>query len=73
MLQMLLPGTAVVYYGDELGMEDALIRWDETKDPKAINAGKLRYHLASRDGCRTPMQWDDSINAGKLTYSAIRN
>ncbi|XP_065216216.1 maltase 2-like [Planococcus citri] len=67
MLQMLLPGTAVVYYGDELGMEDALIRWDETKDPKAINAGKLRYHLASRDGCRTPMQWDDTINAGFTT------
>lgn len=68
MLQMLLPGTAIVYNGDELGMEDTLIRWDETKDTKALTAGKLRYHLVSRDGCRTPMQWDDSINAGFTTY-----
>lgn len=64
MLQMLLPGTAIVYNGDELGMEDTIIRWSETVDPRALNAGKLRYHLVSRDGCRTPMQWNDKLNAG---------
>lgn len=73
MLQMLLPGTAIVYNGDEIGMEDTLIRWDETKDPRALNAGPLRYHLTSRDGCRTPMQWDDTLNSGKLWNLHVKN
>ncbi|XKL60458.1 hypothetical protein PGB90_007515 [Kerria lacca] len=64
MLQMLLPGTAIVYNGDELGMEDTFIRWDQTVDPKALNAGPLKYQEFSRDGCRTPFQWDDTENSG---------
>lgn len=65
MLQLLLPGTAIVYNGDEVGMEDTFIRWDETVDPRAINAGPLKYIERSRDGCRTPFQWDNTENAGK--------
>ncbi|MBX3061026.1 MAG: maltose alpha-D-glucosyltransferase [Anaerolineae bacterium] len=40
-----LPGTPIVYYGDEIGMADNI--W-----------------LPDRHGCRTPMQWDASKNAG---------
>jgi maltose alpha-D-glucosyltransferase/alpha-amylase len=40
-----LPGTPIVYYGDEIGMGDNI--W-----------------LPDRHGCRTPMQWDGSKNAG---------
>lgn len=40
-----LPGSPVVYYGDEIGMGDNL-------------------DLPDRNGVRTPMQWDDSPNAG---------
>ncbi len=61
---MLLPGTAIVYNGDELGMEDTFIRWDESVDPRGLNAGPLRYQEISRDGCRTPFQWDDTENSG---------
>lgn len=64
MLQMLLPGTPIVYNGDELGMEDTFIRWDQTVDPPALNAGPLRYKYVTRDPARTPFQWDDSENAG---------
>lgn len=64
MLQMLLPGTAVVYNGDELGMEDTFIRWDQSVDPPALIAGPFRYKTVSRDPERTPFQWDDSENAG---------
>jgi maltose alpha-D-glucosyltransferase/alpha-amylase len=40
-----LPGTPVIYYGDEIGMGD-------------------NYYLGDRNGVRTPMQWDQTINAG---------
>lgn len=63
---MLLPGTAIVYNGDEVGMEDTFIRWDQSVDPRALIAGPLRYEQESRDGCRTPFQWDDTENAGQI-------
>jgi len=40
-----LPGTPILYYGDEIGMGDNI-------------------NLPDRFGVRTPMQWDDSKNAG---------
>ena len=43
-----LPGSPIIYYGDEIGMGDNL-------------------ELFDRNGVRTPMQWDDSQNAGFTT------
>jgi maltose alpha-D-glucosyltransferase/alpha-amylase len=40
-----LPGTPIIYYGDEIGMGDNIDLFD-------------------RNGVRTPMQWDASLNAG---------
>lgn len=64
MLIMLLPGSVVSYYGEEIGMIDAEITWEETVDPAGCNAGKDRYHLFSRDPERTPMQWSAEDGAG---------
>lgn len=43
-----LPGSPIIYYGDEIGMGDNI--W-----------------LNDRNGVRTPMQWDDTQNAGFST------
>jgi len=43
-----LPGSPIIYYGDEIGMGDNI-------------------ELPDRNGVRTPMQWDDSPNAGFTT------
>ena len=64
MITMLLPGTPVVYNGEELGMEDTEISWAETKDTAGLNAGPSKYKLFSRDPERTPMQWNKDKNAG---------
>ncbi|WP_247236808.1 alpha-amylase family glycosyl hydrolase [Telluribacter sp. SYSU D00476] len=61
MLLLTLRGTPTLYYGDELGMRDVPIPPDKVKDPQGLNMPDLNV---SRDPARTPMQWDDSPNAG---------
>ncbi|KAG5334241.1 MAL1 glucosidase, partial [Acromyrmex charruanus] len=67
MITLLLPGVAVTYNGDEIGMEDTWISWEDTKDPQGCNAGKDVYENASRDPARTPFQWDNTTSAGFST------
>ena len=60
-----LRGTAIMYYGEELGMEnnDPKTR-DQVQDP----VGKLSWPKdKGRDGERTPMQWTSGTNAGFTT------
>ncbi|KAK2587024.1 hypothetical protein KPH14_010985 [Odynerus spinipes] len=65
MLAMILPGVAVTYYGEEIGMEDNnKITWEETVDQQACNAGRDKFQLVSRDPCRTPFQWKNTRSAG---------
>lgn len=59
MLLLTLRGTPTIYYGDELGMIDADIPYEEQQDPWGLNVPGL-----GRDGCRTPMQWDTAAHAG---------
>lgn len=67
MLAAVLPGVAVIYNGDEIGMEDMFLTYAQTVDPAGCNAGPSRYHLKSRDPERTPFQWDASVSAGFST------
>ncbi|XP_048264186.1 alpha-glucosidase-like [Bombus terrestris] len=63
-MAMLLPGIAVIYNGDEIGMVDRPFTYKETVDPAGCNAGPDRYFLKSRDPARTPFQWDNTTSAG---------
>ena len=63
MLLLTLRGTPTCYYGDELGMENVPIPSEKIQDPPAVNQPEIA-HLVGRDPERTPMQWDDSPNAG---------
>ncbi|NOY99757.1 MAG: DUF3459 domain-containing protein [Chloroflexi bacterium] len=59
-----LRGTPFLYYGEEIGMRDVPLRRDQIVDPP----GKKYWPFyKGRDGCRSPMQWDDSLNAGFTT------
>ncbi|XP_058058427.1 maltase 1-like [Anopheles bellator] len=65
LMLMGLPGVAVTYNGDELGMVDHRdISFEETLDPQGCNLGEEGYKWASRDPQRVPFQWDDTLNAG---------
>src|SRR3712207_1049636 len=74
-------GTPYVYQGEELGMTNApFTSIDEFQDIQSLNyyaeavgAGAdpetvlAALRVRSRDNARTPMQWDDSENAGFTT------
>uniref|UniRef100_B8RIZ0 alpha-glucosidase n=1 Tax=Culex tarsalis TaxID=7177 RepID=B8RIZ0_CULTA len=62
-----LPDIAVTYYGEEIGMVDQWIPYNETVDPAGLRASADDYTLYSRDPARTPMQWNDEKNAGFST------
>lgn len=59
-----MPGHAITYQGEEIGMDNAYITWNQTQDPQACNTNSSVYHLYSRDPVRTPMQWNANQNAG---------
>jgi alpha-glucosidase len=61
MLLLTLRGTAVLYYGDELGMPEAHIPADRVVDPVGLLDDPERDN---RDGARTPMPWTGEEGAG---------
>jgi alpha-glucosidase len=61
-LYLTLRGTAVMYYGEEIGMEN-----NDPKRPEDVKDSQGRRGWPKekgRDGERTPMQWTDGVNAG---------
>jgi alpha-glucosidase len=61
-LYLTLRGSPIMYYGEELGMENNNPkRKEDVKDPEGITGwpGEI-----GRDGERTPMQWNTAANAG---------
>ncbi len=61
MLLLTLRGTPTLYQGDEIGMQDVSIPPEAVQDPVEWRLPGLGR---GRDPERTPMQWDDSPNAG---------
>lgn len=57
-----LRGNIILYYGEELGLTQVDIPFDQLHDPEAIANWPLTL---SRDGARTPMPWShDAHHAG---------
>lgn len=61
MLLLTLRGTPTLYYGDEIGMHDVEIPPERIQDPWEKNLLAMGF---GRDPERSPMQWDESPNAG---------
>jgi len=60
-LLLTLRGTPFLYYGEELGMRNAPLRYRDLRDPYTKRFWPFRI---GRDPARTPMQWDESVHAG---------
>ena len=56
-----LRGSVCLYQGEELGLPEADVPYEALQDPY----GKAFWpKFKGRDGCRTPMPWDGSADAG---------
>jgi alpha-glucosidase len=53
--QMCLRGSPCLYQGDELGLPEAQVAYEDLQDPYGIT---MWPEFKGRDGCRTPMPWD---------------
>jgi alpha-glucosidase len=57
LLQLALPGTAYIYQGEELGLEEVEdLPHEVRQDPTWVQSG---FTDVGRDGCRVPMPWSD--------------
>ncbi|MBL8062268.1 MAG: alpha-glucosidase [Anaerolineales bacterium] len=76
---LMLQGTPYIYQGEEIGMTnvafdtindyrdvETLNMYRELVEEKGVDAQSLLkvINAKSRDNARTPLQWDDSLNAG---------
>lgn len=53
-----LRGSAFLYQGEELGLADTVVSYDDIQDPW----GRYLYpKWQGRDGCRTPMPWSSDL------------
>jgi alpha-glucosidase len=57
-----LRGSICLYQGEELGLTEAEIRYEDLRDPYGI---RFWPGFRGRDGCRTPMVWEElAVYAG---------
>jgi alpha-glucosidase len=56
-----LRGSVCVYQGEELGLTEADVPFEAMRDPYGI---AFWPQFKGRDGCRTPMPWNNDANAG---------
>ena len=56
-----LRGSVCVYQGEELGLTEACVPFEALQDPYGL---AFWPNFAGRDGCRTPMPWDETQQCG---------
>jgi len=56
-----LRGSVCIYQGEELGLTEAEVPFEQLRDPYGI---AFWPNFKGRDGCRTPMPWEDAAHAG---------
>ena len=61
-LLLAMEGTICMYQGEELGLPDGELEYEDLTDPIGL---RFWPHNKGRDGCRTPMPWEsDASHAG---------
>ncbi|MEM6711602.1 MAG: alpha-glucosidase [Pseudomonadota bacterium] len=56
-----LRGTPCIYQGEELGLTEAIVPYEQLQDPYGV---RFWPEFKGRDGCRTPMPWNPAAPNG---------
>ena len=64
---MCLRGSACIYQGEELGLQEADVAFEDLQDPYGI---EFWPEFKGRDGCRTPMVWEKNNQNGGFSSAA---
>lgn len=67
MLLLTLPGTPTTYYGEEIGMENIKVSFEDTQDPCGINMGPVRLHF-----CNTLTKYNEHSDSTLYYYHVTR-
>jgi len=75
LLLLSLRGTPIIYYGEEVDMEEYPISKEELRDPQGI---RLWPEIKGRDGCRLPFPWNSKaqnqgFNLGTKPWLPAKN
>lgn len=70
LLLLCFRGTPIIYYGDELGVEEYKVKKEDLQDPFGI---AYWPDYPGRDGCRTPFPWElnhpsQGFNSGQTSW-----
>ena len=63
-MMMCLRGSVCIYQGEELGLPEADVAFENLQDPYGI---EFWPEFKGRDGCRTPMVWEQDNASGGFT------
>ncbi len=63
-----LRGSVCMYQGEELGLGEASVAFEDLQDPYGIT---FWPNFKGRDGCRTPMPWQDTEQGGFSSAQAL--
>ncbi|WP_420863392.1 alpha-amylase family glycosyl hydrolase [Algirhabdus cladophorae] len=63
-MMMCLRGSVCIYQGEELGLGEADVAFEDLQDPYGI---EFWPEFKGRDGCRTPMVWEASNQSAGFT------
>ncbi|OJU06314.1 MAG: alpha-glucosidase [Rhizobium sp. 63-7] len=66
-LLMSLRGSVCIYEGEELGLTEADLAYEDLQDPYGI---QFWPEFKGRDGCRTPMVWEADVAHGGFSVAA---
>ena len=47
MMSLMLPGVAVTYNGEEIGMTNTDVSWEDTVDPAGLNCGEEHFNVST--------------------------
>ncbi len=67
MMLLTMRGSVCIYQGEELGLTEADIAFEDLADPYGI---EFWPNFKGRDGCRTPMVWQAHAHLGGFTTAA---